>query len=105
VGFPRTTVESYYKWVLRTAYEEHIELPSGDGPDIYERWTDALIRHFTVRSDRKPHYDTILVDEAQDLPPNAARLIHMLADNVLVVGDTSQSLYRDFDDWRRFPEW
>ena len=109
VGLPPDTVVTIYQFI----YWLHRKLigmpPDYGGDEKYSLWTDALISYLEANPGQAPHYDNLLVDEAQDLKPNVARLLRLLSKNILVAGDTSQSLYTDFgnlgdfsQNWRPF---
>ena len=95
LGIPSQSIQSYYSWV----WQQHNNLigkpPNEGGDEKFSRWTDALISHFRTNPRSQPHYDYVIVDEAQDFPANVAQLIHILSSNIFIAGDSSQSLYTD----------
>jgi superfamily I DNA/RNA helicase len=97
LGLPPDSITTFYRWV-REQYKVQIGPPPNISDDKFSLWVDGLIRHWSTNGARKPSFDYILVDEAQDFRPNVARLLHMLTPNVFVVADPMQSLYVDTSD-------
>ena len=46
------------------------------------------------------HYDYILCDEVQDLTPRVVREMNVRASNIIVAGDSNQSIYESDPRWR-----
>lgn len=94
---PSDCVTTFYRWA-RQQHQLQIGYPPDTGEDKFSLWVDNLIRHWSRYPGQVPHYDYVLVDEAQDFKDNVARLLHMISPNILVVADPSQSLYMDTKD-------
>jgi superfamily I DNA/RNA helicase len=100
---PAGCVHSFYKWVW-AAYREAL---GRNPPDVEDKWNlvvDNLIAYWTRNRSAAPHYDAILVDEAQDFNPNVAKLLHMLTPNLIIAGDPAQSLYVETQDMNALAE-
>jgi len=96
---PSDSVTTFYRWV-RQQHVEQLGQPPNNSDDIFSLWTDRLIEHWTTNPRRRPHYQFVLIDEAQDFKGNVARLLHMVSANILVVADPSQSLYVTTKDFQ-----
>lgn len=94
---PSGIVQSVYKWVFAKHRSEFGRYPP-DVADKFDIAVDNLIQHWTTNPASRPHYDYVLVDEAQDFKPNVARLLHMLTPNLLIAADPAQSLYMETKD-------
>lgn len=97
------SVHSFYKWV--SDVHKTCKICAGprnqEGGDKFNMWVDHVIDYFSNNPSHVPHFDCIIVDEAQDFKPNVAKLIFKLTDRVFIAGDTAQSLYTDFDSIRQ----
>jgi len=97
---------------IRAAYRQYkIENNLMDYDDLLEQ-TVRLLEDFThVRTATSDRWQHVLVDEYQDTNRLQARMVRLLAathDNVMVVGDDSQSIYSfrgaDFTNIMEFPK-
>jgi DNA helicase-2/ATP-dependent DNA helicase PcrA len=82
-----------------------------DYDDLLVNWHRLLTESAEARHEITSRFSHILVDEYQDTNLVQAELVRLLAhdhDNVMVVGDDSQSIYSfrgaDFNNIMRFPE-
>jgi DNA helicase-2/ATP-dependent DNA helicase PcrA len=82
-----------------------------DYDDLLTNWHRLLAESEQARQEVTAQFSHILVDEYQDTNLLQARIVRLLAhghDNVMVVGDDSQSIYSfrgaDFYNIMRFPE-
>jgi len=67
-----------------------------DYDDLLLRWRDILLENHDVRENMGQRFQFIMVDEYQDTNPAQAEIVRLMAtghDNVMVVGDDSQSIY------------
>ena len=67
-----------------------------DYDDLLLRWRDILLENDNVREIMGQRFQFIMVDEYQDTNPAQAEIVRLMAtghDNVMVVGDDSQSIY------------
>lgn len=91
---PRESVVTLHSWVWRQ-YRDNMGTPP---KDQYNQWAVDLLQFFERNPHRCPHYDAVIVDEAQDFSPEVSQLIQRLSDKLIVVGDGAQSLYEDIGD-------
>jgi len=106
--------EEYGPDIERVAqfYQEYKKThQSMDYDDLLGRAVDLLETNPQVRRDVCSRWSHILVDEYQDTNRMQARMVRLLADghdNVMAVGDDSQSIYSfrgaDFKNIMRFPD-
>jgi DNA helicase-2/ATP-dependent DNA helicase PcrA len=97
---------------LRELYEDHKHTNNlMDYDDLLLNPIRLLEEHEHVRKDVSTQWQYILVDEYQDTNRLQARVVELLAyvhDNVMVVGDDSQSIYSfrgaDFTNIMEFPQ-
>lgn len=97
---------------IRTFYENFKKSHhSVDYDDLLTRSTELIETNQRVRSEICARWSHILVDEYQDTNLLQARMVRLLAtghDNVMAVGDDSQSIYSfrgaNFRNIMRFPE-
>ncbi|MDR3603632.1 MAG: ATP-dependent helicase [Syntrophaceae bacterium] len=97
-------VRAFYEQYKRTHH-------SMDYDDLLGRAIDLLETNEKIRNDVCSKWSHILVDEYQDTNRLQARMVRLLAnehDNVMAVGDDSQSIYSfrgaDFKNIMRFPD-
>lgn len=97
-------VRAFYEQYKRTHH-------SMDYDDLLGRAIDLLETNDKIRNDVCSKWSHILVDEYQDTNRLQARMVRLLAnehDNVMAVGDDSQSIYSfrgaDFKNIMRFPD-
>lgn len=88
---PPDIVEPFYTW----AAELHRNLVGNPPRKKYDLWVDNLIEYYQQHPPTSPLFEYVLVDEAQDFPPNVATLLRMLSRHLFVAGDTAQSLFQD----------
>ena len=103
LGIPSNRINTFYKWVY-SEHEKHIGPPPDDMEDKFSLWVDNLIKFYDDNPDKIPHFDYLLIDEAQDFKQNVARLLHMMSDNIFIAGDTSQSIYTEVDTIQEFAD-
>lgn len=97
---------------VRAFYEQYKKTHhSMDYDDLLGRAIDLLETNDKIRNDVCSKWSHILVDEYQDTNRLQARMVRLLAnkhDNVMAVGDDSQSIYSfrgaDFKNIMRFPD-
>lgn len=93
IGLPKSTVQSFYSWVFQLARERRIGFPrAGSVAQDCRNALAAVLEHFESHH-LSPALDIALVDEGQDLPPEAFRLLLKAACHITVCGDYSQCLY------------
>ena len=70
---------------------------------------NEIVKTHTEIISKKQHYETILVDEIQDLPPQFAILSSFMCPNrgdfghkLMFVGDENQALNQDHFDWENW---
>lgn len=97
-------IRSFYKWVWDA--HGHMFGPRGypQGDDKFDVMVDNLIRRWKANPSEKPHYEYVLVDEAQDFRANVPQLLHMLTGNLLIAADPAQSLYVETKGLRALQE-
>jgi len=97
---------------LRQAYTEY-KRQAGlmDFDDLLVKLIELLDQDQEARAEVAGRYGHLMIDEYQDTNPLQARLVRLLShghDNVMAVGDDSQSIYAfrgaDFRNMLRFPE-
>ncbi|MDQ7783525.1 MAG: ATP-dependent helicase [Desulfomonilaceae bacterium] len=96
---------------VRVLYEEHKKTNNlMDYDDLLVNTIRLLEEHEHVREEVSNRWQYVLVDEYQDTNRLQARIVRLLAsthDNVMVVGDDSQSIYSfrgaDFTNIMEFP--
>jgi superfamily I DNA and RNA helicase len=96
--FPPSLVTTMESWI-RSLYRDHsLELPGPSNGGL-SAWKRALAKGaLGVSADSsQPPYDTIFVDEAQDLFNEEIDLIREWTDCVFFTGDTRQKIYADAD--------
>lgn len=97
LNLPADSATTLYRWA-RQMYKDQIGPPPNGSNDIFSLWVDGLIAHWQRHPSLTPRYDYILIDEAQDFKPNVATFLRMMARNIVVAADLSQSLYEDIQD-------
>lgn len=98
LNLPSDSVTTLYRWARRLFVEQELRLPPYTGNEKFSLWVDGLIAHWQRHPAKIPHYDYILVDEAQDFKPNVAKFLRMMSSNILVAADLAQSLYENIGD-------
>ncbi|MFH1114593.1 MAG: ATP-dependent helicase [Pseudomonadota bacterium] len=97
---------------IRISYEEHKKINNlMDYDDLLVNTIRLLEEHDRVREQVSNQWQHVLVDEYQDTNRLQARIVRLLAsthDNVMAVGDDSQSIYSfrgaDFTNIMEFPQ-
>ena len=97
LALPEEMVGLFYDWVEKY-FKQHVRdrMPwnkERKGPDYVRAVREVL--EFVERNLQSPIYDVLLVDEGQDLPPEAFRLLSKIARHVTVFSDPTQRLYDD----------
>jgi hypothetical protein len=95
--FPQACVTTIAKW-LTWMFDQHgTDLPEA-GLDLV-RWKKALAIGAIdfARQGRTPHYDTIFVDEAQDLLDEEIELIAQWSPVLFLAGDDRQRIFAEMD--------
>ena len=97
LGLPENMVSLFFDWVEeynnRHIYHRLHWNPERKAPD-YVRAVRDVLQH-VERNLGSPIFDVLLVDEGQDLPPEAFRLLSKIARHVTVFSDPIQRLYDD----------
>jgi len=92
---PTDVVQTFYSWVSDLAKQLHVPVPQGaDDDNRYQRKLKAVLAYIE-RKPMSPLLDVALVDEGQDLPAEAYRLLKHLSRHVTVFADYAQQLYDD----------
>lgn len=93
--FPRNCINTIESW-LRSLYRLHeIELPESTGDFIERKRSLARGAIAFAQSNRMPLYDTLFIDEAQDLLQEEVDAVAAWAKIRFFVGDDRQKIYRD----------
>ena len=91
--FPPSRISTIESW-LRHLYEVHeVEVPEGDGTFIERKRALALGAIEFAQVNRMPLYDTIFVDEAQDLVQEEVDVIAAWSKQRFFVGDDRQKIH------------
>lgn len=93
---PDGIVETFYGWVYKLAQTHHIPRDRNDkaDEDRFVKTLDRVDAYFADRPNSRL-FDAILVDEGQDLPKQAFRLLKNVARHVTVFADYNQRLYEE----------
>ncbi len=102
LDIPSERVHRFYQWVYHTHKKYIGHPPDKDDGNKYSKWVDNLIDFFEKNPNRLPHYDYILIDEAQDFGENVSKLLHMMSKNLFVAGDPAQSIYTGIIEFDQF---
>jgi superfamily I DNA/RNA helicase len=91
--FPPSLITTLESWIRRLHKRHKKELP--DKVDDLVQWKRALASSALALDAGKllPMYDTIFVDESQDLVQEEVQLVRKWANNVFLVGDDCQKIY------------
>jgi len=97
LSLPFETVQSFYSWVFQLADREG--LPRSQAVRLEEKCKETLERVTRYFETEKvpPVLEAVLVDEGQDLPLAAYRLLRRAARHVTVFADSIQKLYAEGD--------
>lgn len=102
LGLDLSRIETFYVWARRM-YKNHVGDPNRvQGDNKFSLWVDGLVGHFKQHPERIERAEYVLIDEAQDFPPNVAQLLRLVAKNVFVAGDTAQSIYENHTNLGEF---
>lgn len=95
---PHEIVQSFFSWVFTVAREQRLRLPyAKDFDQRFALALDTVLEHLE-QTRPAPFIDVALVDEGQDLPPKAYRLLTLCARHVTVFADQVQRLYENGAD-------
>lgn len=107
LDIPHYRVHRFYQWV-HNLYMKNIGFPPNpiddSGNTNFSIWIDKLLEHFSKYKNKIPHYDYIIIDEAQDFPKNVSELLHLMSENLIVAGDSAQSIYENNPSFEIFSE-
>ncbi len=94
LGLPRSILSTFDAWCL-DLHRRHIStrLPRDCGQTDFQRMRDHVERHLVEAGLAGGTLDAALVDEGQDLPPQAFRILARAAKHVLVTLDPSQRIF------------
>ena len=94
LGLPRSILTTFDAW-CRDLHRRHISphLPRDCGRTDFQRLRDRVERHLAEAGTARALLDAALVDEGQDLPPQAFRIFARAAKHVLVTMDPSQRIF------------
>ena len=96
-SFERSKISTWVRWGLRFLHQFGVEVRTAERFDDQRRQIlDSLKALLANRSDWKP-YDTILLDEAQDLWPEEVEILASLSRNLFAVADSRQKIYAGTD--------
>lgn len=95
--FPQSCVTTLESWVRGLFHQHDTELPDRTGNYLEWKRTLAMSALELALSPRIPQYDTLFVDEAQDLLPEEALLIAAWSPVRFFVGDDRQRIYENHD--------
>jgi superfamily I DNA/RNA helicase len=95
LNLPFETVQSFYSWVFPLADREG--LPRSQDVRLEEKCKDTLERvtQYFETEHVPPVLDAVIVDEGQDLPLAAYRLLRKASRHVTVFADSVQNLYAE----------
>jgi hypothetical protein len=91
--FPPALISTFETW-FRSLYRLHaLELPDNELPREQRRAQLAAGAIPLASSGKVPRYDSLFVDEAQDLIAEEIQAIKAFSDNMFFVGDDRQRIY------------
>lgn len=92
--FPRSLVSTLEMWI-RTLYKDHgRSLPDTTGMDLSSRKCVLAAQALEfVKEGKMPLYDTIFIDEAQDLLEKEVELLCAWSQTLFLVGDDRQKIF------------
>ncbi len=93
LDLPFETIQSFYSWVFQLA--DRVGLPRSQAARIEDKCQETLesvTRYFEAEC-MPPVLEAVLVDEGQDLPLAAYRLLRKASRHVTVFADSVQKLY------------
>jgi superfamily I DNA/RNA helicase len=94
LGLPQSILTTFDAWCL-DLHRRHISshLPRDCGRTDFQLLRDRVERHLALAGTARALLDAALVDEGQDLPPQAFRILARAAKHVLVNLDPSQRIF------------
>ncbi len=98
LGLPLSTVQSFYSWVFELARERRIRFARDGTLAKHCRNALSAVLEYFEKNHVSPALEAALVDEGQDLPPEAYRLLARAACHVTVCADYEQCLYEHSTD-------
>lgn len=95
LSLPFETVQSFYSWVFQLADREG--LPRSQAVRLEEKCKETLegVTRYFESKQVPPVLEAVLVDEGQDLPLAAYRLLRRASRHVTVFADSTQKLYTE----------
>ena len=98
INLPESIVQSFYSWVFELARERRVRFSrEGSLANQCRNVLSAVLEYFQ-KNHVSPALDVALVDEGQDLPLEAHRLLAMATCHVTVCADYEQRLYEHGTD-------
>lgn len=96
LGLPDETVSTFHQW-CRAVYEKEIskKLPWSGKTIDFNKISLSVLDCLKTRPDLQKSMDFILVDEGQDLSPEAFEIISLAARHVTVFADRMQQIFED----------
>lgn len=95
LNLPFETVQSFYSWVFQLADREGLSRSRAERlEDKCKETLESVVRYFEMER-VPPVFEAVLVDEGQDLPPIAYRLLRRASRHVTVFADSVQRLFPD----------
>jgi superfamily I DNA/RNA helicase len=98
LSLPFEIIQSFYSWVFQLGEREG--LPKSKAAKLEDKCKETLetvAEHYETEQ-LAPILDAVLVDEGQDLPLDAYRLLRKAARHVTVFADSTQKLYAEGTD-------
>jgi superfamily I DNA/RNA helicase len=98
LNLPFELIQSFYSWVFQLAEREG--LPKSKAAKLEDKCKEtlqAVVGHCETEQS-VPLLDAVLVDEGQDLPLDAYRLLRKAARHVTVFADSTQTLFAEGAD-------
>jgi len=98
LNLPFEIIQSFYSWVFQLAEREG--LPKSKAAKLEDKCKETLqaLVGYCETEQSVPLLDAVLVDEGQDLPLDAYRLLRKAARHVTVFADSTQKLFAEGAD-------
>lgn len=96
---PLNKTQRHAIWQLRDSFYQEL---ANNGVQTWQQFRNAAVESLASMKN-PPVYDAVLVDEAQDLDPNALRLLTLLCCNrncLFITADANQSIYGNGFRWQ-----
>ncbi len=93
LNLPFETIQSFYSWVFQLADREGLPKSQADRLEDKCRETLESVTRYFEEEYMPPVLEAVLVDEGQDLPLAAYRLLRKASRHVTVFADSIQKLY------------